>query len=48
MSAGERSRQGSQRLLVARICDVGEVFGDFQSHALAPSNRAYAFLANAS
>src|SRR5215469_16194264 len=27
--------------------DVGEVFGDFQSHALALSNRAHASLANA-
>jgi hypothetical protein len=34
MSAGERSRQRSQCFLVALICDVGEVAGNFKSHAL--------------
>ena len=47
MSAGERSREGSQCFLVALICDVGEVSRDLQQHALVLGNRDHALLADA-
>ena len=47
MSAGERSRQRDQCLLMALIGNVGEVASDFQDHALAQGKRAHGFLSNA-
>ena len=47
MTAGEGSCERSQCFPVAFIWNVGEIAGDFQSHALVLSNRAHALLANA-
>ena len=47
MSAGERSRQRDQCLLVAFVGDVGKVASDLQDHALALGKRVHRFLSNA-
>ena len=47
MSAGECSRQRSQCLLVAFVCDVGEAARDLQHQALTLGNGTHGLLAKA-